>query len=934
MSDYYKGAKNNYDTGWNDNILTAINRADDSAPYSKEVTIPDRLYNVKNQGDWVNIYQVGVNCTFKSGEYANYAEKLVFEKYIEDIGAYAFQNYKNVKVIELSERLKTIGDYAFKNNTSLTSIVIPANIETIGKEAFAGCTSLTSVYILNPNSVSIAADAFPAGVNIYVAGEACKASVTGAGYANVTVIDSATVTTKLAGRANRTELDAIEAARETTVDSGTYYHVTNTNWKALYKGIEIRSFALNNRDAGVLDIPKQVPYTNDKGETSTEDVALLYINAMCLTAERSRIYEIRLPNKGLHMQMGVFENMTNLKRVIMPDLLYNLSQFEFYNCVNLSEILVYGKEDQGNLLPSNLRGLGERMFENCTSLTNIKVPENIRLPEKLDCYWMLQNSAITSIDVPVAVSAIRDSMLENAPNLTRVNFYNKNAKFVKMSSGNILGENSDCTPFDRTKVTLGVIKGSWMEEYAIKNSYAFVYINDPLADYENNPDSNVNNFTVTASGTGYAITDYLGIGGKLIIPSSGNTATETMVPVYSIANGAFSTILNRLYSVEISEGIVQISESAFANATSLKSVKFPNTLKTIGKEAFKNAGIQGVVTIPKNVTQVGNSAFTGCNGITAVYVLNANTSISSGAFPETAVIYGIKDSTAQAYAEKNNMQFVAIDAPSAETASDIADNGNYKFTIDANGVITGYERIDNSKAYSLRVTIPATVNGVKVTSIGSNIFENGAELSSVYALTISEGITSIGDYAFSNTPKLTHISLPKSLTTIGRSAFENCAISGELEFSENVKDIGMMAFKGNNQLTKATILNKTCLIKASAFPRGLKTFTLCGYYNSTAMSYAERSNTTFVSLDGTPDTGDGDGTDETPKTDEPNYEEPTLDPVEDPNDNQGGGTITVIQNSDLTTVIIVAVAMLMFMLLIGGGLILFIIIAGKKHAEQ
>lgn len=140
---------------------------------------------------------------------------------------------------------------------------------------------------------------------------------------------------------------------------------------------------------------------------------------------------------------------------------------------------------------------------------------------------------------------------------------------------------------DKAKVKMGVVQGFWMEEYAKASGYTYnssstaagageyYYITDPLANYESNPDTNVNNYVITKGSTYNYVSDYIGIGGKLVIPSTGNTEAETMAPVYSVAKGAIKTVLDRLYAVEVSEGIVAIEESAFANATELKSVTLP-----------------------------------------------------------------------------------------------------------------------------------------------------------------------------------------------------------------------------------------------------------------------------------------------------------------------------------------------------------------------
>lgn len=301
---------------------------------------------------------------------------------------------------------------------------MPSTIQSVGADAFAGCTALTDVWVENPDAVTIGAGAFPAGVTVHViAGSEAEQSFKDAGYTTVAAVEEfADKFTAL-----NAEIKEIEAARATTVDVGTYYEVTDDQ-VTQYPGVEIRSFALNNRDAGILDIPEKVDYTNAKGETSAQNVALLFINAMTLSAERDRIYEMQLPNQAMQTQMGTFMKMTNLKTVKWPDMLYNLSQQSFYGCESLTNLLVYGKESEGNMLPYNMRSIDENVFVNCTSLTTINIPENSRLKAKTFGSAFLSNSGVTALYVPVSVNLIRDSAFQNAKNLTDVRFYNKDAR--------------------------------------------------------------------------------------------------------------------------------------------------------------------------------------------------------------------------------------------------------------------------------------------------------------------------------------------------------------------------------------------------------------------------------------------------------------------------------------------------------------------------
>lgn len=90
------------------------------------------------------------------------------------------------------------------------------------------------------------------------------------------------------------------------------------------------------------------------------------------------------------------------------------------------------------------------------------------------------------------------------------------------------------------------------------------------------------------------------------------------------------------------------------------------------------------------------------------------------------------------------------------------------------------------------VTIPATVNGVSVTTIGDHAFDSCRNLTSV---TIAEGINYIKHDAFSFCSKLSEIKLPNSLKTIEEYAFDNCSSLTTIVIPKNVEAIGCAAFK-------------------------------------------------------------------------------------------------------------------------------------------
>lgn len=73
-----------------------------------------------------------------------------------------------------------------------------------------------------------------------------------------------------------------------------------------------------------------------------------------------------------------------------------------------------------------------------------------------------------------------------------------------------------------------------------------------------------------------------------------------------------------------------------------------------------------------------------------------------------------------------------------------------------------------SEHASGRLVIPATIEGQPVTSIGKSAFYNCASLTSIM---IPDSVTSIGERALWDLGSLTSISIPDGITSIGRDAF-------------------------------------------------------------------------------------------------------------------------------------------------------------------
>ena len=112
------------------------------------------------------------------------------------------------------------------------------------------------------------------------------------------------------------------------------------------------------------------------------------------------------------------------------------------------------------------------------------------------------------------------------------------------------------------------------------------------------------------------------------------------------------------------------------------------------------------------------------------------------------------------------------------------------------------------------LTIPATLDGYSVTSIGGLAFASRTSLTSV---TIPEGVESIGNGAFRDCASLTSVTIPEGVTSIGTDAFMNCTSLASVTIPEGVPSIGDHAFYNCTSLASVTIPEGVTRIGLYAF---------------------------------------------------------------------------------------------------------------------
>ncbi len=144
------------------------------------------------------------------------------------------------------------------------------------------------------------------------------------------------------------------------------------------------------------------------------------------------------------------------------------------------------------------------------------------------------------------------------------------------------------------------------------------------------------------------------------------------------------------------------------------------------------------------------------------------------------------------------------------TTAQAATSGKLTYTV-KNGKVT---ITDCYTSISGSLSIPSTLGGYPVTSIGASVFWGCAGLTSI---TIPDSVTSIGDSAFYDCTGLTSITIPDSVTSIGNSAFEDCTGLTSITIPDSVTSIGASVFWGCAGLTSITIPDSVTYIGRSAF---------------------------------------------------------------------------------------------------------------------
>lgn len=307
----------------------------------------------------------------------------------------------------------------------------------------------------------------------------------------------------------------------------------------------------------------------------------------------------------------------------------------------------------------------------------------------------------------------------------------------------------------------------------------------------------------------------------------------------------------RLTSFEIPGNVKTIYSSAFYGCSGIKSIEIPDSVTKICESAFygcgltsitfgensrlttiDNYGLSGIrkitsITIPDSVTTIGKDAFSGNYRLWSV-TLGAGiteSGLGENIFPESVhEIYNKSklNLTAGSDDYKGIAKYAKLIITDGVSRIRTNEDGYTYLIVGDQGYLLNYNKTDSLD----KITLPQTFEG-KNYSIGGYAFaESSFDSFKFTEVVLPDNLISIGGYAFYGNQWLRYITIPSSVTSIGKWAFGSCGLKS-VTIPQNVTSIGEYAFDANSFLESVTFETGSQLTSL-----GAGAFESCGYLKS------------------------------------------------------------------------------------------------------
>ena len=347
------------------------------------------------------------------------------------------------------------------------------------------------------------------------------------------------------------------------------------------------------------------------------------------------------------------------------------------------------------------------------------------------------------------------------------------------------------------------------------------------------------------------------VGANIFYDHDSITAVTVPASVKAVGANAFASC-DALEQITLEAGLESIGEGAFAKDTVLSEIGLPATLKTVGANAFASCTSLESVTfsgnalksvpdglfaecaklvsieLPAGVTSIGNNAFSGCVSLSSVSIPAGVDRIGERAF------YGCSAIERFDVADENEA-YHAADGCLIDAKTNTLLYGCNKENIDLGSI-----EVAAVAPYAFRfmggvesVAFPATLSDVgkdaffgcsglksltvaetceKYLSASGVLYEKGSDITFFLIpavlegeIDIPEGVKGIPENSFEHRG-IASVSIPTSVTSIGKNAFSGCASLAAVSFKTATEET-----KDGENVTETTVYSKLTSIGERAF---------------------------------------------------------------------------------------------------------------------
>ena len=540
-----------------------------------------------------------------------------------------------ITALDLPESLTEIGQYAFECS-SLETIKIPAGVKKISAFAFS-CNYYLENVIIEEGVEELDYACFSDCPNLaeVVLPLSLKSVETGA-FNYCDALDSLTFLNP-----DCEIKDSNSIPKETTIIG--YDNSTAQEYAEKY----------NRKFTSLGEYQKTLIRSGDCGENATyafyDNEELLVSGTGAVDSENcpifSNVKKVIIEDGITKISGNLFRNLGECTSIKLPDSLTHIQFGAFKKNKSLPSIVI----------PEGVTHIGKEVFEECTSLTDVTLPDSLRV---IDEFAFADCDSLNEVTLPKGVSRIREGAFAACDNLKKITFLNP-----------------ECIIFDHEFTTGNDAKiigydGSTAEAYAKKYSKEFVSLGKA-------PVIENTKFIIEEGTCGSDATWILDSEGILTVSGEGDISVEPVVWYYDYKNSS--------------------NEWGLQHVDDVKEVIVNNGIKSLGGNTFYGWESLSSVTLSESVSLISNTSFKNCSNLTQVIIKNPECIIEEKT--TVPLIIGYKGSTAEKYAEENDIPFKALEeTPIIKTLNGDANCDGIVSIADAAAI---YQALGNPDKYSL-----------------------------------------------------------------------------------------------------------------------------------------------------------------------------------------------------------------------------------------